>query len=167
MVGVYRARGMLASSAILYNHESPRRPESFVARKISRGAARVSLGLVDTITLGNIDVFRDWGFAPDYVDAMIRILDAPVASDYIVATGQAHSVRQFVQTAFAFVGIDDWQSRVTIDPALYRPADPKRLVGDPAKLRTLGWEPTVDFERLVHIMVDADVAELRAAMARP
>ncbi|MCU1581322.1 MAG: GDP-mannose 4,6 dehydratase [Microbacteriaceae bacterium] len=161
MVGVYRSRGMLASSAILYNHESPRRPESFVARKISREAAKISLGLSDNLTLGNIDVYRDWGFAPDYVNAMITILDANEAGDYIVATGHAHSVRQFVQTAFAYLGIEDWERHVTIDRALYRPADPKQLVGDPAKLRGLGWRPSVDFEELVHIMVEADLASLR------
>jgi GDPmannose 4,6-dehydratase len=160
MVSVYRARGMLASSAILYNHESPRRPQTFVARKISREAARISLGLSDTITLGNIDVFRDWGYAPDYVAALLTIIDQPEASDYVVATGVAHSVRQFVETAFAYVGIDDWESHVVIDPTLYRPADPKSLVGDPSKLRALGWEPKVGFEQLVHIMVEADLAVL-------
>ncbi|HEY0258772.1 MAG TPA: GDP-mannose 4,6-dehydratase [Lacisediminihabitans sp.] len=161
MVGVYRARGMHASSAILYNHESPRRPESFVARKISRGAAKISLGLSNRLVLGNIDVHRDWGYAPDYVDAMITILASSKADDYIVATGRAHSVRQFVQTAFSYVGIDDWEAYVTIDRALYRPADPKQLVGDPARLRSLGWRPSVDFEQLVHIMVEADLASLR------
>ena len=162
MVAVYRARGMLASSAILYNHESPRRPESFVARKISREVARISLGLSTTLTLGNIDVYRDWGYAPDYVAAMVDILDAPHADEYIVATGAAHSVRQFVEHAFAYVGIEDWHAHVVIDPALYRPADPKRLVGDPSKLRELGWKPSVDFEQLVHIMVEADLALLKA-----
>ena len=162
MVAVYRARGMLASSAILYNHESPRRPEAFVARKISREAAKIALGLSTTLTLGNIDVYRDWGYAPDYVDAMIAILDAPRADEYIVATGVAHSVRQFVEHAFAYVGIDDWQAHVVIDPALYRPADPKQLVGDPTRLRGLGWKPSVDFEELVHIMVEADLALLKA-----
>ena len=162
MIGVYRERGMMASSAILYNHESPRRPESFVARKISRGAARISLGLSDRLTLGNIDISRDWGYAPDYVDAMIRILDAPQAGDYIVATGVAHSVRQFVHSAFAHAGIDDWETYVTIDPSLYRPADPKRLVGDPARLKALGWEPSVQFEELVQIMVESDLESLRA-----
>ena len=161
MVGVYRARGMFASSAILYNHESPLRPESFVARKISREVARVSLGLSHGFTLGNIDVFRDWGYAPDYVDAMVAILDASTPDDYIVATGVAHSVRQFVQVAFAYLGVKDWETYVTIDRSLYRPADPKRLVGDPAKLRDLGWRPSVDFEKLVHIMVEADLALLR------
>ncbi|WP_354574136.1 GDP-mannose 4,6-dehydratase [Frigoribacterium sp. UYMn621] len=160
MVAVYRARGMLASSAILYNHESPRRPASFVARKISRQAALIATGGAESLTLGNIDVFRDWGYAPDYVEALVTILDQPDASEYVVATGVAHSVRQFVKTAFSYVGIDDWESYVIIDPALYRPADPKSLVGDPAKLRSLGWKPSVDFEQLVHIMVEADLALL-------
>lgn len=162
MVGVYRARGMFASAAILYNHESPRRPESFVARKISRQAAKITLGLESTLTLGNIDVYRDWGYAPDYVDAMIRILDADAADDYIVATGAAHSVRQFVETAFAYLGISDWEAHVTIDRALYRPADPRRLVGDPTRIKALGWRPSVDFEQLVHTMVDADLDDLRS-----
>jgi GDPmannose 4,6-dehydratase len=165
MVAVYRARGMLASSAILYNHESPRRPESFVARKISREAAKISLGLSTTLTLGNIDVCRDWGYAPDYVDAMIQIADAPLADEYIVATGAAHSVRQFVEHAFAYVGISGWEEHVVIDPHLYRPADPKQLVGDPSKLRGLGWTPSVDFEQLVHIMVEADLVSLRSEVS--
>jgi len=161
MVGVYRARGMFASSAILYNHESPRRPESFVARKISREAARIALGLADTITLGNIDVSRDWGYAPDYVDAMLAIIGADEPGDFVVATGVAHSVRQFVETAFAYLGIEGWENHVVIDPALYRPADPKKLVGDPTRLKSLGWSPSVDFEQLVHIMVESDLASLR------
>ena len=165
MVGVYRARGMFASSAILYNHESPRRPESFVARKISREAARIALGLADTITLGNIDVSRDWGYAPDYVDAMLAIIGAEEPGDFIVATGVAHSVRQFVETAFAYLGIEGWEKHVVIDPALYRPADPKKLVGDPTRLKSLGWSPSVDFEQLVHIMVEADLASLRQELA--
>jgi len=160
MVGVYRARGMLASSAILYNHESPRRPVSFVARKISRQAALIATGRAESLTLGNIDVFRDWGYAPDYVEALLTILDQPDASEYVVATGVAHSVRQFVETAFSYLDIDDWESHVIIDPALYRPADPKSLVGDPSKLRSLGWKPNVDFAQLVHIMVEADLALL-------
>ena len=162
MVGVYRARGMFASSAILYNHESPRRPHSFVARKISHEAARISLGLSDALVLGQMDVFRDWGYAPDYVDAMMRILGADEPGDFVVATGVAHSVRQFVEHAFAYVGIDDWSSYVSVDPALYRPADPKQLVGDPTRLRALGWVPSVDFEQLVHLMVDADIRALQA-----
>jgi GDPmannose 4,6-dehydratase len=162
MVGVYRHRGMFASSAILYNHESPRRPESFVARKISLEVARISLGLSDRLALGNIDVHRDWGYAPDYVDAMIRISRADDASDFIVATGVSHSVRDFVDTAFAYIGVTDWSRYVVIDPAFYRPADPKELVGDPTRLKSLGWEPSVDFDALVTLMVRADLDALQA-----
>jgi GDPmannose 4,6-dehydratase len=161
MISVYRKRGMFASSAILYNHESPTRPESFVARKISREVARISLGLSDRLTLGNIDVFRDWGYAPDYVDALVRIARADQAGDFIVATGVAHSVRDFVAAAFRHIGIADWSRYVVIDPAFYRPADPKELVGDPTRLTALGWQPSVDFEQLVTLMVDADVASLQ------
>ena len=162
MAGVYRHRGMFASTAILYNHESPRRPTSFVARKISHEVARIALGMSDRLTLGNIDVHRDWGYAPDYVDAMIRIARAPSAGDYIVATGRSHSVRDFVDAAFSHVGIEDWERFVVIDPAFYRPADPKELVGDPARLRALGWRPSVDFVQLVSLMVDHDLEVLRA-----
>ncbi|WP_375384735.1 GDP-mannose 4,6-dehydratase [uncultured Microbacterium sp.] len=160
MVAIYRARGMHVSGAILYNHESPRRPATFVARKIAMAAARISLGLQDDVALGNIDVYRDWGYAPDYVDAMIRIVEQPHGDDYVVATGEARSVRQFVAEAFRHVGIDDWSRFVRIDPAFYRPADPQRLVGDSAKLRGLGWEPSVGFADLVRTMVDAELASL-------
>ncbi|MFT2816917.1 GDP-mannose 4,6-dehydratase [Leifsonia sp. A12D58] len=160
MVGVYRQRGMFASSAILFNHESPQRPVSFVARKISQEVARISLGLSDKLVLGNIDVHRDWGYAPDYVDAMLRIGRADAAGDFVVATGVSHTVREFVQAAFAHIGIDHWESYVVIDPAFYRPADPKELVGDPSRLRALGWQPSVDFTQLVSLMVDSDLAEL-------
>lgn len=160
MVGVYRDRGLFASSAILYNHESPRRPLSFVARKISHGAAKISLGLSEKLVLGNIDVFRDWGFAPDYVDAMLRIVMADAPRDYIVASGAAHSVRNFVQRAFASVGIDNWKQFVEIDRSLYRPADPRELVGDPSRLRQLGWSPTLAFEELVELMVQSDLSLL-------
>jgi len=162
MAGVYRHRGMFASTAILYNHESPRRPTSFVARKISHEVARIALGMSDRLTLGNIEVHRDWGYAPDYVDAMVRIARAPSAGDYIVATGRSHSVRDFVDAAFRHVGIDDWERFVVIDPAFYRPADPKELVGDPARLRALGWQPSVDFRQLVALMVDHDLDAVRA-----
>lgn len=161
MVGVYRKRGMFASTAILYNHESPRRPESFVARKISREVARISLGLSDRLVLGNIDVHRDWGYAPDYVDAMLRIARAVRPNDFIVATGVSHTVRDFVDEAFRYVGIPNWHDYVVIDPAFYRPADPKELVGDSSRLRTLGWSPSVDFSDLVQLMVDSDLEQAR------
>jgi GDPmannose 4,6-dehydratase len=163
MVGVYRKRGMFASSAVLYNHESPNRPASFVSRKITREVARISLGLSDRLTLGNIHVHRDWGYAPDYVDALLRISRAEVPNDFIVATGVSHSVRDFVAAAFRHVGIEEWDGFVRIDPAFYRPADPKELVGDPQRLRDLGWAPTVTFEELVHLMVDSDLADLQSS----
>ena len=163
MAGVYRARGMYVSSAVLYNHESPRRPETFVARKIAKAVARISLGQQATITLGNIDVQRDWGYAPDYVDAMIRIMSQPASGDYIVATGVSHTVRDFLAEAFSAAGVTGWQDRVIIDPGLYRPADPQQLVGDPSKLRSIGWSPSVSFRELVGIMVGA---ELDAASGR-
>lgn len=165
MVDVYRRRGMHASSAILYNHESPRRPTSFVARKISRGVAAISLGRQEQLRLGNIDALRDWGYAPDYVEAMLLILAQETPADYIVATGDAHSVRDFVAEAFRHVGIDDWEHHVVIDPELYRPADPRALVGDSTRLRRLGWRPTVGFHDLVALMVEADLAELTSSAA--
>ena len=157
MAGVYRARGMFVSSAVLYNHESPHRPEAFVARKIAKAVARISSGQQETITLGNIDVLRDWGYAPDYVDAMIRIISQPESADYIVATGVSHSVREFLVEAFSAARVPDWQDRVIIDPGLYRPADPQQLVGDPSKLRSIGWTPSVNFRELVAIMVGAEL----------
>jgi GDPmannose 4,6-dehydratase len=163
MVEVYRHRGLHAVSLVLYNHESPRRPATFVARKIAMAVARISLGIQDDLVLGNIDVHRDWGYAPDYVEAMIRIIEQPEGGDYIVATGESHSVREFVGEAFTHVGIADWESLVKIDPALYRPADPQELVGDPARLRAIGWVPTVGFSALVHTMVDAELAALGSA----
>lgn len=156
MAGVYRARGMHVSSAILYNHESPRRPEQFVARKIAMAVVSIALGTQEELALGNIDVHRDWGYAPDYVDAMIRITDNDEAGDFIVATGQSHSVREFVAEAFGAAGVSDWEKRVVIDPQFYRPADPEQLVGDSSRLRSIGWKPTVDFAELVRIMVDAE-----------
>lgn len=164
MAGVYRARGMHVSSAILYNHESPRRPEQFVARKIAKAVVSIALGTQEELALGNIDVHRDWGYAPDYVDAMIRIVDNDQPGDFIVATGQSHTVREFVAEAFAAAGVSDWEHRVVIDPQFYRPADPEQLVGDSSKLRSIGWAPTVDFPELVRIMVDA---EFEAQGGRP
>jgi GDPmannose 4,6-dehydratase len=159
LVGVYRGRGLHAVSAILYNHESPRRPPTFVTRKITRAAARIAQGLEHELVLGNLDARRDWGWAPDYVDAMVRAARYAVASDYVVATGQAHSVRDFVAAAFARAGVTDWEDRVRIDQAFVRPTDAALQLGNPTKARTqLGWSPTVDFHELVGRMVDADLA---------
>lgn len=155
MVRVYRQRGLFATTAILYNHESPRRPDSFVAAKIAQGVADIAAGRATTIRLGNIDVHRDWGYAPDYVEAMTHILDARTPDDYVVATGESRTVREFVIEAFAVAGIDDWESHVEIDPDLFRPADPRSLVGDAARLRGLGWRPTMSFADLVRAMVEA------------
>ena len=153
MVSVYRRRGLFATTAILYNHESPRRPESFVAAKIAQGVVDIAQGRQSTLALGNIDVHRDWGYAPDYVDAMTRILDAEAPDDYVVATGESRSVRDFVIEAFQVVGIDDWERHVVIDPQFFRPADPRSLVGDSTRLRSLGWRPSMTFRELVRAMV--------------
>jgi GDPmannose 4,6-dehydratase len=161
MVGVYRTTGLHASTAILYNHESPRRPTRFVTRKITEAAARISRGLQDSLVLGAMDVRRDWGWAPDYVDALVRIARATEPGDFVVATGESHSIAEFVAAAFARVGIDDWPSYVHTDAAFVRPSDPGELVGDSSLLRrTLGWSPTASFKDVVDRMVDADLALL-------
>ncbi len=158
MAAVYRARGMHVSSAILYNHESPSRPETFVARKITMAVCNIVRGRQDVLALGNIDVHRDWGYAPDYVEALVSILSHDTAGDFVVATGESHTVREFVAEAFACAGLIDWQDRVVIDPRFYRPADPEQLVGDATRLRSIGWKPTVSFPELVSIMVEAEFA---------
>ena len=150
--------GMHASSGILFNHESPRRGVEFVTRKVTRAVARIAEGLQDELVMGNLDAKRDWGFAGDYVDAMWRMLQQDEADDYVVATGETHSVEELVRVAFAHVGIDDWASKVRQDPAFMRPAEVDLLIGDASKARTkLGWEPTVRFEQLVGMMVDHDL----------
>ncbi len=155
--------GMHASSGILFNHESPRRGPEFVTRKVSMAVARISLGLQDTVVLGNLDAKRDWGFAGDYVDAMWRMLQQPSGDEYVVATGETHSIRELLDVAFAHVGIDDWAKHVTQDPRFMRPAEVDLLIGDPSKAQdVLGWERKVDFRSLVEMMVDSDLAEQRA-----
>lgn len=150
--------GMHASSGILFNHESPRRGEEFVTRKISQAVARIGLGQQKELRLGNLDARRDWGFAGDYVDAMWRMLQQPEADDYVVATGVTHSIREFLDAAFACIDIDDWTPYVRQDSAFIRPAEVDELVGDAGKARrVLGWEPTVSFDELVQMMVRADI----------
>src|SRR5690554_5086608 len=157
LVGTYRLRGLHASSVIFYNHESPLRPPTFVTRKITRGAARIAQGLDQKLTLGNLDVQRDWGWAPDYVEAMRLAAAHKVGGDYVIGTGVAHSVRDFVEAAFRAAGIDDWEPYVDIDDAFVRPADPSLQVADSSRAReVLGWQPTVEFEELVRRMVEAD-----------
>jgi GDPmannose 4,6-dehydratase len=155
--------GLFAVSGILFNHESPRRGLEFVTRKISDGVARIKLGLADELRLGNLDAERDWGFAGDYVEAMWRMLQADEPEDYVVATGETHSVREFFETAFAHVGLDP-ERHVTSDPEFLRPAEVDQLVGDPSKAKNaLGWEPKHSFRDLVEMMVDADLARLSVA----
>lgn len=150
--------GMFAVSGICFNHESPRRGLEFVTRKITYTAARIKLGLAHELRLGNLEARRDWGYAPDYVRAMWLMLQQDEPEDYVIATGETHSVREFVELAFDYLGLD-WRKYVVVDPALYRPADVDLLVGDATKARTkLGWAPSVTFEQLVKIMVDADLA---------
>ena len=156
--------GMFACSGMLFNHESPRRGIEFVTRKVTRGVARIALGLQDSITLGNLESRRDWGFAGDYVEAMWRMLQQDSPEDYVVATGETHSIRELLEAAFARVGIDDWTPYVKQDPRFFRPAEVDLLVGDPSKaMDQLEWKPTVTFTDLVDMMVDADLAAERAA----
>jgi GDPmannose 4,6-dehydratase len=152
--------GLFAVSGILFNHESPRRGLEFVTRKVSDGVARIKLGLLDSLSLGNLDAHRDWGFAGDYVRAMWMMLQRSEPDDYVVAMGIAHSVRELVEIAFSHVGLD-WEKHVKVDPAFLRPAEVDHLIGDPAKARRLlGWAPSVDFPGLVKMMVDADLERL-------
>jgi GDPmannose 4,6-dehydratase len=154
--------GIFAVSGILFNHESPRRGLEFVTRKISDGAARIKLDWTDELRLGNLDAKRDWGFAGDYVEAMWLMMQRDEPTDYVVATGEAHSVREFVDIAFDHVGLDP-ERHVVVDPRFERPAEVDHLVGDASRARReLGWEPRVSFENLVRIMVDADLERLSA-----
>ena len=152
--------GMHASSGILFNHESPRRGPEFVTRKITQAVARISLGLQDSLALGNLDAKRDWGFAGDYVDAMWRMLQQDEGGDYVIATGETHSIREFLDIAFKHVGIEDWDRYVTQDPRFFRPAEVDLLIGDASKAReVLDWKPAVGFKALVQMMLNADLAE--------
>ncbi len=151
---------MFAVSGILFNHESPRRGLEFVTRKISNGVARIKLGLDTELRLGNRDAQRDWGFAGDYVQAMWKMLQQDEPDDYVIATGETHTVQEFVEIAFGHAGLD-WQEYVKVDPAFIRPAEVDLLIGDPSKAKAkLGWEPSVDFRGLVEMMVDSDLDAL-------
>lgn len=149
---------IFACSGILFNHESPRRGLEFVTRRITHGVARIHLGLQKELTLGNLDSKRDWGFAGDYVEAMQLILQQSKADDYVVATGESHSVKEFVQLAFSAIGISNWEKYVRVDKKLFRPAEVDFLVGDASKARTvLGWKPKTTFSQLVTMMVEEDL----------
>jgi GDPmannose 4,6-dehydratase len=154
---------LFAVSGMLFNHESPRRGLEFVTRKVSDGVARIKLGLADSLSVGNLDAQRDWGFAGDYVRMMWLMLQQDRADDYVIATGVSHSVRELVEIAFARAGLD-WQKHVRVDPALLRPAEVDHLLGDASKARVeLGWKPTVGFKELVEMMVDADLQLLSSS----
>ena len=153
--------GMFACNGILFNHESERRGETFVSRKITRAATRIKLGLQENLYMGNLEARRDWGYARDYVEAMWMMLNAPEPDDYVIATGETHSVRDFIERAFGYLDLD-WQRYVEIDPHYFRPAEVDLLSGDASKARReLGWEPKVAFEQLVKLMVDHDLVLAR------
>ena len=160
MTVMYReAYGVFAANGILFNHESPRRGATFVTRKVTRAVAAILGGTQDKLYLGNLDAMRDWGYAPEYVEAMWLMLQQPEADDFVIATGAMHSVREFVAKAFALVGLD-WEDRVIIDPRYFRPSEVDELCGDPAKAaRVLGWRPKTEFDDLVALMVAADLRE--------
>lgn len=153
--------GIHACNGILFNHESPRRGETFVSRKITRAVARIRCGLQEKLYLGNLEAKRDWGYAPEYVEAMWRMMQLDEPDDFVVATGETHTVREFVQSAFDYAGLD-WEKWVEIDPRYFRPAEVDILQGDSSKARrVLGWEPKVKFKQLVRLMVDADLQSLQ------
>jgi GDPmannose 4,6-dehydratase len=157
--------GMFACSGILFNHESPRRGLEFVTRKITNGVARIKLGLQKQLSLGNLESQRDWGFAGDYVDAMYRMLQQPEPDDYVIATGEMHNIREFLELAFSRAGLD-WRDHVVSDPRFFRPAEVDRLVGDFSKARQkLGWAPTTSFEELANMMVDSDMRAQQRVVA--
>jgi GDPmannose 4,6-dehydratase len=164
-VNYREAYGLHASNGILFNHESPLRGETFVTRKVTRAVARIKAGLQDKLYLGNLDAKRDWGYAPDFVEAMWLMLQHSEPLDLVIATGQTHTVREFVEAAFAHAGLE-WEPYVEIDPRYFRPAEVEELLGDARKAReVLGWEPRVKFDELVRIMVDADVTALEDQLA--
>jgi GDPmannose 4,6-dehydratase len=164
-VNYREAYGMFATNGILFNHESPLRGETFVTRKVTRAVARIKAGLQDKLFLGNMDAKRDWGYAPDFVEAMWMMVQHDRPDDFVVATGETHSVREFVEAAFSHAGLE-WEPHVEIDPRYFRPSEVESLLGDPSKAeRELGWRPRVKFEELVQIMVDADVATLEDQLA--
>ena len=158
--------GQFASTGILFNHESPLRDIKFVTRKISQGVAKVARGKASSLTLGNIDISRDWGWAPDYVDGMISILEHNSPDDFILATGKSHTLEEFVATAFYSVGIENWEEHLTIDSALARPADVLSVVGDSSKAKEiLGWSPHTTFESMIKNMVNFDLEIIDTGMA--
>ena len=168
MTRIYReSHGLFFCNAICYNHESPRRGENFVTRKVTLAAARIKAGLQKSLTLGDLDAQRDWGYAADFVAGMWQILQHPIPDDYVLATGQSHSIRQLLQIAFSHVGLD-WQRHVEVDQRFLRPADPQALLGNPQKARqVLDWQPSISFEQMVRVMVDCDLRTVMQNRSRP
>jgi GDPmannose 4,6-dehydratase len=159
------AHGVFAANGILFNHESPRRGETFVTRKITRAVARIAAGVQNKLYLGNLEAKRDWGYAPEYVEAMWLMLQQDEPQDFVIGTGEAHTVREFVQVAFDHAGLD-WEQHVEVDPKYFRPSEVDYLLADPAKAkRILGWEPKTKFDELARIMVDADIQLLKEEMS--
>jgi GDPmannose 4,6-dehydratase len=160
-VNYREAYGMFVCNGILFNHESPRRGEAFVTRKITRGVAAIKLGLTDTLALGNLDAKRDWGYAKDYVEAMWLMLQQGTPDDYVVATGETHTVREFCEVAFGHVGLD-WKKHVVVDPKYFRPTEVDLLLGDASKAKQkLGWVPKTRFADLAKLMVDSDLEVIK------
>lgn len=165
-VNYREAYGMFTCSGILFNHESPLRGLEFVTRKITNTVARIKLGLERELRLGNLEAKRDWGYAPEYVEAMWLMLQHDKPDDYVIATGETHSVKEFVEEAFSHVGLD-WQDYVVVDPSFYRPAEVEFLMGDPSKAKEkLGWQPKTTFKELVKLMVEADIERVGRECAR-
>jgi GDPmannose 4,6-dehydratase len=161
-VNYREAYGIFACNGVLFNHESERRGETFVTRKITRGVSRIAAGLDKKLYLGNLEARRDWGYAPEYVEAMWLMLQKDSADDFVIGTGEAHSVREFVEAAFSHAGIPDWEEYVEADPRYYRPSEVDNLVADFSKAkRNLGWEPRVKFDELVGIMMEADMKKMK------
>jgi len=155
-----QAYGMFICNGILFNHESPRRGKTFVTKKITRGIAQIMAGKLDKIYMGNLDSRRDWGYAPEYVEAMWLMLQQEKPDDYVIATGETHSIRDFLNEAFSLLGISDWSKYIVIDPAYYRPQEVDLLIGNPTKAKKkLGWKPKVKFKDLVRIMLEDDLRE--------
>jgi GDPmannose 4,6-dehydratase len=164
-VNYREAYDLFAANGILFNHESPRRGETFVTRKITRAVARIKAGLAEKLYMGNLDAERDWGYAPDFVEAMWLMLQADEPGDYVIATGEKHSVREALEVAFAHAGLDPWE-HVEVDSRYFRPAEVDALLGDATRAREeLGWEPKVRFHELIQLMVDADIAALENQLA--
>lgn len=161
LTSVYRSRGLWASNAIFFNHESPRRPESFVTRKITMGAARIALGKQDKLLLGNLEAKRDWGWAPDYVDAIVRMSEHERSLDLVLSSGEMHSVRDFARVALKSVGIEDWRNYLAVDERFMRPVDAHETRGDSTLAhQILGWQPTKTFDQVVKSMVEHDLEYL-------